>query len=321
MTWDPDAYGTEGPLKIGFQGWVPASNPAFMNATSAIGIYPTHDLNNGSTLGVKQGTMTIDENFLRSSSYDSHYMASQGRSNLNVMDRAIVARIIFDQDSISSGNQSVEAVGVTFLDDPSGVLHNVSCKNEVILAAGAFHSPFILKQSGIGPQDELEQFGITPIVVNENVGHNMQDHTSFSVIHEIKPEFGDIASTQDMTDDLNVLNNAQWGFYAGGSARWNSKYSATGGATNAFQPMSNSELESMGAGAIVEANLTNQVHNEFQYKSHWYPPSFSSKYGSPKPNTSYISCTIGNMAALLKGSVTINSNDPFSDPVIDNNVS
>lgn len=321
MTWNPDAYGTEGPLKIGFQGRVPTSNPSFMNATSAIGILPTHEQNNGNPLGVKQGTMTLDENFLRSSSYDSYYMSSLGRPNLDVIDRAIVGRIIFDRGAeLHTANQSVQAVGVTFLDDLSGVVHNVSCKKEVVLAAGAFHSPFILKQSGIGPRNELHSFNIDPLVINENVGDHMQDHTAVSIIHEIKPQFAANASIQDMIYDTNVLNHEQRSFYAGGAARWNSKYSATGGTTNAFQQMSNAELQRIGAEAILRANLTNQAHNEFLYESIWYPPSFT-KYGQPRPNASYISVTVSNMVALSRGTVKIGSNQPFSDPVIDNNVS
>ena len=105
MTWDPDAYGTEGPLKIGFQGYVPASNPSFMNATSAIGLHPTHEQNSGSTLGVRQGTMTLDENFLRSSSFDSYYLASVGRPNLQVLDHAIVGRILFNEEASSASSQ------------------------------------------------------------------------------------------------------------------------------------------------------------------------------------------------------------------------
>lgn len=148
----------------------------------------------------------------------------------------------------------------------------------------------------------------------------MHDHTAFGVVQEVKPEFAAIASISDMSYDTNVLNQAQRDFYAGGAARWNSKYSATGGVTNAFQQMSNSELESIGAGAILAANYTNQAHNEFSYNSHWYPTSFS-KYGGPKPNSSYISIQIGNMAALSLGNVKLQSNLPLSDPVIDPNVS
>jgi choline dehydrogenase-like flavoprotein len=196
MTWDPENYGTKGPLKIGFQGRVVASNPAFMNATEAIGIKPVVDQNGGNPIGIKQGTMTLDENFHRSSSFDSHYQEAKDRPNLTLLERTIVARIIFNEDTI--GTDEVEAIGVSFVQDRDGIFRNVSCTNEVILSAGAFHSPFILKQSGIGPKDELEKYGITPVVVNENVGQHMQDHTAFSVIHAVKPEFADIASTSDM---------------------------------------------------------------------------------------------------------------------------
>lgn len=140
-----------------------------MNATSAIGIQPTFEQNSGNPVGVKQGTMTLDENFLRSTSFDSYYKQAIGRPNFQVLDRSIVSNVIFDEDSCKNG-ATPRAVGVTFLDQPSGIIHNISCKNEVILSGGAFHSPFILKQSGIGPKKELEEFGITPIVVNENVG-------------------------------------------------------------------------------------------------------------------------------------------------------
>lgn len=306
------------PFKIGFQGRVVASNPSFMNATSAIGIRPTREQNGGNPLGVKQGTMTLDANFRRSSSFDSYYMAARGRKNLNVLQRAIVSRIIFDEDTY--GTSEIHAVGVTFLDDLSGVFHNISCTREVILAAGAFHSPFILKQSGVVPRAELEEFGIDVLVDNENVGYHMQDHTAFSVVHAVKPEFADIASTTDMVNDLTILNQEQRNFFEGGSAQWNSKWSAPSGCTNAFQEIPNEELERIGAGAVVEANFTHQAHNEILYESAYYPQSFT-KYGSPQPNTSYISVTVSNMAALSKGIVTIGSYNPLSDPVIDPNVS
>lgn len=317
MTHNPDNYGTDGPLKIGFQGKVVASNPSFMRALSALGVYPVKDQNGGSPVGIKQGTMTLDENFMRSSAYDSYYMRSKDRSNLSVLSRAIVARLIFNETTL--GTDEVRAIGVTFVDDISGVFHNVSCTKEVVLSAGAFHSPFILKQSGIGPSQELEEFGITPIVVNENVGMHMQDHTSFSVVHAVKPEFADVASTTDMVNDLHVLNSEQKKFYAGGESRWNSKWSAPSGCTNGFQEISNQHLESFGAGDIVKQGLTHQAHNEILYESVYYPQSFT-RYGQPETNTSYISVTVSNLAALSKGSVKIGSNFALSDPVIDPNV-
>lgn len=203
MTWDSENYGTEGPLKIGFQGYVSASVASFMNATSAVGLSIVHDQNGGSPVGVKQGTMTIDENFERSSSYDSYCQAAKHRTNLNVRDRAVVTQVIFDEETL--GSDEVHAIGVSFMD--SGIFHNISCSKEVIISGGAFHSPYILKQSGIGPQEELEEYGVTVVVANENVGHHMQDHTSFSVIFAVKPEFADIAGNTDMvklTESLHL---------------------------------------------------------------------------------------------------------------------
>lgn len=318
MTWNPSNYGTEGPLKIGFQGRVVASGPSFMNATSAIGLQPIQDQNGGNPIGIKQGTMTIDENFMRSSSFDAYYQDAKGRPNLNVLERAIVIRLIYDEDTIGSDN--VHVVGVTFVDDTSGVFHNVSCTNEVILSAGAFHSPFILKQNGIGPTEELQKYGIEPIVVNDNVGHHMQDHTAFSVIHAVKSGFASIASTSDMANNLNLLSSEQRAFYAGGKSRWNSKWSAPSGCTNGFQEIPNEELESFGAGDIVRAGLVHQAQNEILYESIWYPQFFSEKYGSPRSNTSYISVTVSNLAALSRGTVKIGSSSPLSDPKINPNV-
>ncbi|KAH9833957.1 Dehydrogenase patE [Teratosphaeria destructans] len=314
MTWDPSVYG-HGPLKIGFQGRVVSSNPSFMKALEAIDVHPVLEQNAGNPVGIKQGTMTLDENYQRSSSFDSYLAQAKDRENLDVLDRAIVARILFDRSSdgdASSVNASSgaepRAVGVTFVDSTSGVFQNISCTKEVILSAGAFHSPFILKQSGIGPEDELKEFGIEPIVINENVGQHMQDHTAFSVVHAVKPEYATEASTTDMENDVHVLNTEQRNFFLGDASLTTN--------TN-LRPRTRRHR----AGDITKAGLTRQAHNEILYESIWYPKFFSERYGAggPKKNTSYISVTVSNLAALSRGSVKIGSNNPTSDPVIDPN--
>lgn len=65
-------------------------------------------------------------------------------------------------------------------------LRNVSCSREVILAAGAVHTPQILELSGIGSADVLNDFDI-PVAINlPGVGNNFQDHPYVGVIYYCK---------------------------------------------------------------------------------------------------------------------------------------
>lgn len=53
----------------------------------------------------------------------------------------------------------------------------IRARKEVILAAGAIHTPQILQLSGIGPADLLKRAGIPVEVDLPGVGYNFQDHT------------------------------------------------------------------------------------------------------------------------------------------------
>jgi choline dehydrogenase len=51
----------------------------------------------------------------------------------------------------------------------------MTASREVILSAGAFNSPQLLKLSGIGSVQELSRHGIRTIVDLPGVGENLQD--------------------------------------------------------------------------------------------------------------------------------------------------
>ncbi|QSE84551.1 GMC family oxidoreductase N-terminal domain-containing protein [Rhodococcus koreensis] len=55
---------------------------------------------------------------------------------------------------------------------------------EVIICAGAFNTPQLLKLSGIGPRAELESFGIDVVVDLPGVGENLQDRYEITVVDE-----------------------------------------------------------------------------------------------------------------------------------------
>ena len=76
----------------------------------------------------------------------------------------MATRILFDGD---------RATGVEIVRD--GRVEQLRAEREVIVSAGAYHSPVLLMLSGIGPEDQLTPFGID---VREAlpVGQGLQDH-------------------------------------------------------------------------------------------------------------------------------------------------
>lgn len=66
----------------------------------------------------------------------------------------------------------------------NGTAGTVKATREVILSAGTFNTPQLLKLSGVGPKDELEKFGIDVKVDLPGVGKNMQDRYEIPIIGE-----------------------------------------------------------------------------------------------------------------------------------------
>ena len=65
----------------------------------------------------------------------------------------------------------------------------VTARREVILCAGAFNTPQLLKLSGIGPRGELERHGIAVRVDLPGVGENLQDRYEVSVVTRMVGNF------------------------------------------------------------------------------------------------------------------------------------
>ena len=118
---------------------MPESNIGFIHACEAANIPIVNELNTGNGTGVKQGTGCLDSRYRRSSSYDGFYKRAADRPNLAVLHDAPVTQIL-----TSNINGNVTANGVVFIDEPTGLIHSVKARKEVILSMGAFHSPQLL---------------------------------------------------------------------------------------------------------------------------------------------------------------------------------
>ena len=90
--------------------------------------------------------------------------AVRRRPNLRIMADACVTALQFD--GLRAKGASVDHAGNTV----------EIVAREIILCAGAIHSPTILLRAGIGPADELQKIGITPRLDRPGVGRNLQNH-------------------------------------------------------------------------------------------------------------------------------------------------
>jgi choline dehydrogenase-like flavoprotein len=83
-------------------------------------------------------------------------------------------------------------------DDKNAQVKRVTPKLEVVLSAGAIHTPQILQRSGIGAKAFLKKAGIDVVVDLPGVGYNFQDHCgprfSFSLAQSFFPNQGSLTS-------------------------------------------------------------------------------------------------------------------------------
>lgn len=71
---------------------------------------------------------------------------------------------------------NLRVAGVEYAADSGSERRIITAKREVILAAGAVHTPLILQHSGVGESDFLESFNIETRIDLPGVGNNYQDH-------------------------------------------------------------------------------------------------------------------------------------------------
>lgn len=114
----------------------------------------------------------------RVSTNDGYLEPARGRGNLTIVGNALV-------DTLTVEGNRPHATGVTVTVD--GQRRAVRASREVILSAGAIHSPAILQRSGIGPAGHLRALGI-PVLADLPIGDNLLDHPILGIQLDLKPD-------------------------------------------------------------------------------------------------------------------------------------
>ncbi|CAH0051777.1 unnamed protein product [Clonostachys solani] len=176
---DPDSeiHGRNGPIQVGYpRHFYHPQTQNFLDGVEELGITIVGEPNEGNMTGasVVPSSLTHDTN-ARCSARAGYLTPIVDRPNLHVAFGQRVTRVLFDN---SSGDP--KAVGVEFATDSAATVRNITAKREVILSAGAVHTPTLLQISGIGPRRHLESLGVDVLVDLPGVGNNFQDHPMIS---------------------------------------------------------------------------------------------------------------------------------------------
>lgn len=162
----PDApwHGTGGPFPVYREpesGWG-GMDLALKEAALDAGYAWAPDHNDPASTGVSPFAMHIRDG-LRVSTNHAWLDGARDRANLDIRGDVHVDRIRF------AGDRAVAVVAA------DGAEYALSRRGEVVLSAGAAHSPAMLWRSGIGPRSDLARIGVDAIV-DAPVGIGAQDH-------------------------------------------------------------------------------------------------------------------------------------------------
>ncbi len=204
------------------------------------------------------------------------------RANCHVETQAHVTRILFENNC---------ATGVEY--NQRGKIRTVKASREVILSAGSINSPQLLQLSGIGPGSLLSDHNIPVVHDSPGVGHNMQDHLSY---------------THYYGSNVPTLNNQLSPWW--GKALAGMKYLLT---RRGVLSLSVNQ-----AGGFVKSNPDQPRPNlQFYFAAITYTtaPPGERPLMAPDPYPGFLNC-ISQLRPKSRGWIKIKSTDPFEAPSI-----
>jgi choline dehydrogenase-like flavoprotein len=271
-------HGTGGPLNVKDLTSPNRLGPVFVQAAQQAGFAANPDFNGPKQEGVGLYQVT-HKNGERFSAAKAYLTPNLNRPNLQVFTGAHTTRILLERK---------RAVGVEFAQ--AGQVKQLRAAREVLLCAGALHSPQILMLSGIGPRQHLLEVGIAPLHDLPGVGQNLHDHPDVvQVVNapRAKASFG--LSVHGVLHGIKAI--FEWRQHRTGPLT--SNFAEAGGFIKSQPSEAIPDLQLH----FVVGKLVN--HGRTTVLGHGY------------------SCHVCLLRPVSRGSVTLASKDPFEAPLVD----
>ena len=173
-----DFHGTDGPIPVwrhAREDWLPLQS-AFYKACRDAGFPDDTDMNHPDATGVGQMPLN-NPGGVRMSTAITYLDACRHRLNLTIRANVLVKRIVFD--GVRATGVEVDSRGESFVVEGE----------EIILSAGAIHSPHLLAYCpASGLPRNCVPFGIEPVRELPGVGRGMKNHPSVSIVFRSDPK-------------------------------------------------------------------------------------------------------------------------------------
>ena len=256
---------------------------AFLQAARDEGYPILSDMNSDVTEGF--GFYDINAGAGRRMSAATSYLEPiSKRRNLMVIPHAQVVKVLIENNS---------ANGVEFF--WKGKFRQLFAGKEVVLSSGAIKTPQLLMLSGIGPENELEKFGIKVKLNSPKVGKTLQNHVCY------RPQYlcsAPISSSKHL-QPLNILK-AGMKYVFDKSGPLAETYAVAGGFLK-----TDKTLEMPDAQVVLLSALGPTKTGGAGYKIRDLLPD---EHG--------FGLTVYQGSPRSRGSVTLRSPDPFDQPLI-----
>jgi choline dehydrogenase-like flavoprotein len=173
-TWDESAaYGGKGEVQVSFPPYQFPGQEYVWNGWRELGIQTPKEAGAGEAIGAIRAPSALDPvKRTRSYARTAHYEPFVNRTNYRLVTGYRVTEVVLE----GGNGTDLRAVGVNVVKRGGGEKVVVKARKEVIVAAGAVWTPWVLQRSGIGPRSVLEKAGIEVRKHLPGVGANFQDH-------------------------------------------------------------------------------------------------------------------------------------------------
>ncbi|KAJ7488896.1 pyranose dehydrogenase [Mycena latifolia] len=274
---DPYFHGTDGPISVSLTGFP----------------WPVFDHHGNHWASDGRRILSIDRG--KRSTSATGYLAPKfiKRPNLHVLVHAQVSKLV--NATKKSGKPRFGGVEFRF----GTSLFVARASKEIILSAGAVGTPQILLNSGIGAHAALSALGISTVLDLPSVGQNASDHVFLSLSWAVNSTQTLESITQNTTrfaEAMEQWNDSRTGPFVDAGVATHTAWLRLATDSPALAPYAD---PSPGPDA---------PHIEFLL-------NVGGAFGSGPGN--FMSIGVAAVSPVSRGSVTLNSSDPFAPPLID----